>query len=409
MEVPGVDERRRHHEGAKDTKSHEEYIWATGDACIVERIAAQPREGWEKLVEAQGFYFHTTEDGPYWDESAYYRFGSAEIDAIEKATYELNDLCLAAVESVVKKGRWDDFNIAPPYRDWIAQSWEEDELTIVGRFDLAYNGSGPPKLLEYNADTPTSLLEAAVIQWQWMQDCHKDMDQFNSIHEKLIEAWKRAASDGWVTGPVFFSAVAGHVEDYMTVNYLRDTAIQAGLDTEYVDVEKVGWNTPRRAFVDMNERPILNAFKLYPWEWMLAESFGQYLPLRTTRWLEAPWKVLLSNKAILAVLWEMFPDSPYLLPASLQEMTGDFVKKPRQGREGGNVTIMRAGQVIGETGGTYGGPWVWQKLAERRDFDGQYPILGSWMVNGYACGMGIREDRGLITGNMSRFVPHVFG
>jgi glutathionylspermidine synthase len=29
------------------------------------------------------------------------------------------------------------------------------------------------------------------------------------------------------------------------------------------------------------------------------------------------------------------------------------------------------------------------------------------MVNGYACSVGIREDRSLVTQNTSRFVPHI--
>jgi glutathionylspermidine synthase len=42
------------------------------------------------------------------------------------------------------------------------------------------------------------------------------------------------------------------------------------------------------------------------------------------------------------------------------------------------------------------------------NFAGNHPVVGSWMVNGYACGIGVREDTKLVTGNTSRFVPHVF-
>ena len=359
-------------------------------------------------MESQGFLFHATNEGPYWNEEACYRFTSAEIDAIDAATCALNDLCLAAVGYVVKKELWDDFGIAPPYREWIARSWEEEEITIVGRFDLAFDGSGPPKMLEYNADTPTALLEASVIQWHWMKDVHPEADQFNSIHERLIEAWQREKKERAGLDRIHFSAVQGHVEDFMTVNYLRDTAMQAGLETAYLDVEKIGWNAGRRAFVDMQENVLLHLFKLYPWEWMMGEEFGKYLPVAKTRWIEAPWKAILSNKAILAVLWQMFPGNEYLLPASLSEMAGDVVSKPRRAREGANVRIVRGGKVAEETEGTYGGPLVWQHYHPIRTFDGMTPVIGSWMVNGNACGVGIREDAGLITGNWSRFVPHYF-
>jgi glutathionylspermidine synthase len=374
----------------------------------MERIASKPRGNWEQLVESQGFCFHTMDGQPYWDESAFYRFTSAEVDEIERATYELDRMCLEAVEHVVASRRFGPFGIPDWFADYVAHSWEEDELTIYGRFDLAYGGagSGPPKLLEYNADTPTSLLEASVIQWHWMQDLFPQADQFNGIHEKLIEAWQTVRPH--VKDTVYFSSMRDVVEDFMTVNYVRDTAMQAGLATEYIAVEDLGWNDSRQLFLDLQERPIAHAFKLYPWEWLIREAFGPHLVKRTTRWLEAPWKMILSNKAILAVLWELFPESPFLLPASFQPVGNSFVKKPTLGREGANITMVVNGQTVQETEGVYGGPFVYEALHQLPDFGGNYPVVGSWMVNGNSCGMGIREDESAITTNASRFVPHLF-
>src|SRR5437868_5064354 len=66
----------------------------------------------------------------------------------------------------------------------------------------------------------------------------------------------------------------------------------------------------------MAERPMRHVFKLYPWEWRIGEQFGPNLVRGTTTWLEAPWKMLLSNKAILVILYQLFPECPYLLPAA---------------------------------------------------------------------------------------------
>lgn len=370
------------------------------------RHTQNPRNDWARTVEGQGLHFHSPEGETYWDESVCYEFLKAEIDMLEVATYELNDLCLAAVEAVIQQNRWDDFNIAEPFREWIKTSWERDETTIIGRFDFAFDGKGPPKLLEYNADTPTSLLEASVIQWYWLQDTRKGKDQFNTLHERLIEAWKTARER--IGGErLLFLASPGHVEDYMNTQYLRDTAMQAGLVTDYLPINKLGYNAPRRQFMDLSERPVQHAFKLYPYEWLFAEEFGQYLPLDNVNWYEPPWKVILSNKAILAVLWELFPDNQYLLEASLAPLNGNHVKKPRQSREGAGVGIHWGGQrVAGED--TADQPAVYQRYQPIKPFDGKTPVIGSWMVNGYAAGMGIREDDGMITGNLSRFVPHFF-
>jgi glutathionylspermidine synthase len=379
------------------------------------RITTEPRAGWPKIVESQGLLFHSVDGEPYWDESAYYLFESAEVDRLEAATRELDGLCLEAVEHVVNEGRWDEVGIPPEFQEFVARSWEFDEHTIYGRFDFSFDGRNPPKLLEYNADTPTALLEAAVIQWFWskallgpLAKADRDQfDQFNSIHERLIEAWGRVARE--LGRRVAFAALAESLEDVMTVTYLRDTAIQAGLEAVPIAVKDIGWQARRRVFTERSERPIEILFKLYPWEWMIAEPFGQFLPMAPTRWLEPPWKMILSSKGILPILDELFPDCPYLLRADREPFGDSFVSKPIHSREGANVSIVRNGRTVAETGGEYGdSPRIYQELHPLPEFAGRFPVIGSWMVNGHACGIGIREDDGPITRNTSRFLPHLF-
>jgi len=381
----------------------------------MQRISTPPRDGWREAVEAKGLTFHSLDGEPYWDERAYFLFEAAEVDEIEAATYRLNAMCLEAVGRVIDERRLGAFDIPQPFHRFVEESWERDEHTIYGRFDLAYDGSGPPKLLEYNADTPTSLLEAAVIQWFWMQDVLKahdrsagtGFDQFNSVHERLIEAWARVRRERG--GRVVFAVQDESIEDVMTVAYLRDTAMQAGLKTATLAVAQIGWDDRRGVFTDLAERPIDLLFKLYPWEWMLREEFGRFLPRARTRWLEPPWKMVLSNKAILPVLYEMFPDSPYLLRADYRPIGGDFVAKPFYSREGANVRLVRHGRADVETDGDYAeGPRIYQQYHRLWGDEDRQAVVGSWIVNGHACGMGIREDSGPITRNTSRFLPHLF-
>jgi glutathionylspermidine synthase len=373
----------------------------------MERHTCTPRPDWPARVESQGLHYHTIDGEPYWDESAFYSFKSSEIDELDRASYALNDLCLKAVEHVFTENRLPQFGVAPAFADFLRQSWEHDGLTLYGRFDFAFDGRTPPKLLEYNADTPTALLEAAVVQWFWLKDTHPDADQFNSIHEKLLAFWPQLGPT--TQGPVHFASQRDHLEDYMTVTYLRDTSQQAGLDTVALAVEDIGWNQQRRAFVDLEERPIRTCFKLYPWEWLLREQFAPHLLETRVRWLEPPWKVILSNKAILAVLWELFPECPYLLPTYFKPQTDSYVRKPCQGREGANVLYMLHGQTVQQTDGPYGDqPCVYQAVQKLPEFGSNYPVIGSWLVNGFACGIGIREDTSPITSNTSRFVPHLF-
>ncbi len=378
------------------------------------RVEVRQRPDWRARVEELGLLHHSHDDGsPYWQEGACYQFSSGEVGVLERAAAELQRLCIEAAGRIIAERRYAGFALPPFMIPVIEESWERDEVSIYGRFDLAWDGRGMPRMLEYNADTPTALVEAAIAQWYWLQDVHPSGDQFNSLHERLVEAWQRWAPSH-PGGPLGFLS-QDSVEDRQTTAYLRDTAHQAGLPTLQMGLEDLGWDEARGCFVDLDERPLQSAFKLYPWEFMVRDGFGPQLARqpRPCLWLEPPWKMLLSNKAILARLWEWYPDCPYLLPAYLdgpRELGGaGFVRKPILGREGANVEICRPGQPLIAThpDPAYGAEGcVWQAIAAVPECDGWTPILGAWIVDGEPAGLGIRESRGPITDNRSCFVPH---
>jgi glutathionylspermidine synthase len=373
------------------------------------RLAVRPRPDWRRKLESIGFLFHTL-DGVYWNEQACYVLDLAEVDAIEDASNELQRLCLAAVAHVIEHNRFAELAIAEPLVPWIRASWERREPTLYGRFDLSVHGPGVIKLLEYNADTPTALFEASVAQWYWLQDRDPALDQFNSIHEKLIAHWKQLAAQRPAAEITHFACLHDHIEDYVTTEYLRDTAGQAGLRTVSLDIGDIGYDDRRGAFVDLDHRTISSLFKLYPWEWMVAEEFGPGLLHQRWRALEPPWKMILANKGILAVLWELYPDHPNLLPAYFDSAPlGDcYARKPLWSREGANVTLCDHGRVIESPGNCGREGYVYQALCPLPVYDGNHAVIGSWIVGDAAAGIGIREDDDPITRNTSRFVPHYF-
>jgi glutathionylspermidine synthase len=372
----------------------------------MQRLTLTPRADWQRRVEEVGMNHHTLDGEIYWDESVCYRFTRSQIDALDDATAELHRLCLEAVEAIVRRNLFKQLCIPDWAVGYIVESWKNREPSLYGRFDLAWDGSGSPKLLEYNADTPTSLLEASVVQWFWLEECFPDADQFNSIHEKLIAFWQ-----GYQHQPnLHFACFQSSSEDAGNTEYLRDTATQAGLTTFKLGIEDIGWDDHRRRFVDLDENVINALFKLYPWEWMMQEEFGRYLPQANVNILEPPWKLLLSNKGILPILWQLFEGHPNLLPASFGDkpLLGDFVRKPLYSREGANIEIRRGCHSI-ETGGTYGVEgYIYQRHTPLPNFSGNFPIIGSWIIADQPAGIGIREDKTEITGNNSRFIPHFF-
>ena len=392
------------------------------------RRLQSPRSDWKAQVEKVGLTYHTLADGtPYWDESAFWEFSAREIDRLEAATAEIQRLALAAGDVILNQDRLQQMGIPAEAGPAIRAAWNGEPPALYGRLDLAFDGTSI-KLLEYNADTPTGLVEAAIAQWFWLQDCFPTSDQFNSIHEKLIAKWKDLKD--YVTEPVYF-ADSGSEEDAMTTTYLRDTAHQAKIDTQSIRMQEIGWDARRSAFVDLKDRKIGTMFKLYPWEWMLNEPFGRnaistlppaaqlqsYGPRKdrrmwgSTLWIEPIWKMLWSNKALLAILWELNPGHELLLPAYLdgpRELTS-YARKPFFGREGSGIAVIRDNKVVeGASGASTDKNVVYQALAPMACDGGKTAVFGSWLVDGEPCGMGIRESRGLITNNTSCFVPHLF-
>jgi glutathionylspermidine synthase len=372
----------------------------------MKRCTIAPRPEWRARVEQQGLVFHTTRDtGVYWGEGTFYELTTGETDAIASATRELHAMCLAAVRHVIDERRYRELGIGELSAALAEQSWREQAPSLYGRFDFAL-GDGVPKLLEYNADTPTSLLEAGVIQWTWREEVLPSADQFTLVHDRLIATWR--ALGARIGDQVHFACV-DDLEDQMTTGYLRDTAEQAGLRTIGLAMEDIGWDRARGELVDLEGRVIRALFKLYPWEGLVLDDLAPVLPRVPARWLEPAWKMILSNKAILPILWQLFPDHPNLLPASREPLAGPWVRKPLLGREGSNVTIEAPGVAVA-TGGPYADRgFVYQAYAELGCHDGLRPVVGSWVIGGEPAGIGIRESDSYVTSNTARFVPHVVG
>ena len=371
----------------------------------MKRLTIAPRPHWQETIQEQGFVFYKD----YYNETAAYEFTAAEINQLETATASIFEMCTKVIDHVIDNNLWDAFSIPKEYASLITHSWKDDAISLYGRLDLAYNGRDI-KLLEFNADTPTTLLEASVIQWYWLQDYNKNLDQFNSIHEKLI-AHLKICQEYLLPGKLFFACVHDSEEDFITTKYLEDAAQQAGIETDFLYTNEIGIDD-LELFCTPQGEIIRNIFKLYPYEWMFREEFGRYLPVNQhgMNWIEPPYKAILSNKMLLKYLYDLFPNSPYILPCMATEpLSGTYVRKPLFSREGANITIMKEYSTLEETGGEYGEEgFIYQEYSPIPTHDGKTPVLGSWLIGGVPAGMGIRESNGLITGNTSLFCPHYF-
>lgn len=384
----------------------------------MKRVPTQERPNWMKAAEEAGFVFHTMYGEPYWEETSMYQFTLEQIENdIEDPSTELHSMCREAVDNIVSSEQlMDRMGIPDNMKDFVKNSWHSKEQELYGRFDLAYNGKGPAKMLEYNADTPTSLYEAGVFQWQWLEEkiklgqLPKGADQFNRVIDALIERFQQLFMPN---EHVHFASVGGrdNIEDFGTVETMAWAANEAGLQAHYTSIEDIGISDAGQ-FVDDESRVIGSLFKLYPWEDMLRDEYATKIAGSRIRMLEPAWKALVSNKGILPVLWSMFPGHKNLLPAywaNESHNLANYVTKPLFSREGASIRIYE-NNVLTQTSVNQEydhNSMIVQEYCPLPVFDGYRPIIGSWIVGQTCVGMGIREDQDRITQDLSRFKPHI--
>jgi glutathionylspermidine synthase len=361
-----------------------------------------PRPDWRERLAAIDYHIAFHPDGaPYWCEDHCYVLRDAEVEMFHEAAEAAHGMIMTALERAFATGGLSALGLPDSIQRLAADSWAAGEPSLYGRMDFAWDGVKAPILLEYNADTPTALYEAAVVQWRWLADRDPSADQYNLVQEKLIARWPACAAHSGVT---HFAYLRDVDEEMLTAEYLRECAQAAGVATESVGVEEIGWTGAR--FVDRKGDPIDVLFKLYPTEWMAQEAFAAHLDVGRPRLIEPPWRLAASSKALLAELWRMFPKAENLAPAMLvrPNAMSEFVVKPVFGREGAGVRFgdrpplhesHRSEERV-----------VYQQRVRAKRFDGQTPVFGVWLIGGEPCGLGVREDDAEITGPRARFVPH---
>lgn len=377
----------------------------------MKRIEISPRDNYKKKIENLGFDFHDD----YWTENAYYSFTKQEIENIHKASEECFTMACDTIEELINdytfgnKDAFASFGLPNELVEKAIDSWVNDDLSLYGRFDFCINGDSI-KLLEFNADTPTTLFESSVIQWDWKKDLFPDKDQYNSIHEELVDSLRYIKKEYKLNSMHFAGCLDIH-EENTTLEYLASCARDAGLNTTVFDIENMSMED--YVYKDPSNRYIETLFKLYPIEWMAEQDLDSLVNSKTYM-IEPLWKVFMSSKQLMVEMYKLFPESPYLLKSHNIEnidSNGDFMKncciKPKYGRQGDGVKLIKDGKVIHNNIQEEQQPNILQELCLLPEFDGKKPMVGSWIIGGAPCGIGIRESDFFVTDDSSKFIPHV--
>ncbi|EAK1045564.1 glutathionylspermidine synthase family protein [Campylobacter upsaliensis] len=376
----------------------------------------------KNYLESIGFSWHTDEDGSDYLDNRFICVSKNEANAYYEAANELYDMFIAAAQNVIDNDRFDELGIPFNLIDAIKMSWENEvHWHLYGRFDFAGGLDGKPiKLIEFNADTPTSLFESAILQWATLKQNNLDEHlQFNSIYESLIDNFKRLITldesveefeehyRGW---KILFSSVAGNKEEELTTKLLAHIAKDAGFECDFSYVDEVEFGEEG---IFKNGVNYEYWFKLIPWEEIaieegeLAMLLTQIMRNQKAIILNPAYTLLFQSKGILKILWELYPNHPLLLESSYEPLQGkDFVRKPMFGREGANISIIKDDVKLQENIGPYGNnKMIYQQYYELNSNENEYYQAGVFFAY-EGCGLGFRKG-GLIIDNASKFVGHI--
>jgi len=379
----------------------------------------------DKILDELGFTWHTDSDGTKYVSDELVKISPDEAEAFYTATNEIYDMYVEAAEYVIENNLFFDLGIPFNLVESIKKSWENDvHWHIYGRFDLAGGIDGKAiRLIEFNADTPTSLFETALLQWALLK--HNDMDeqsQFNNVYKAITNNFKRLITlfddtdifddryDGW---KILFSSISGNDEEEATTKLLQQIATDAGFNTSFEYLENTHFD--ENGIYDADENPYEYWFKLYPWEDIahnepeLATTLNNIMQNQKAIILNPAYTLLFQSKGMLKILSDLFPDSPYLLKTSFEPLEGiKQVEKAVFGREGANTKIINAdGSVTEQTDGPYENyKKVYQEYVDfPKDKNGSKYQAGVFFAY-EACGMSFRKGSEIMD-NMSKFVGHM--
>ena len=376
-------------------------------------------------LESIGFGWHTNLDGSRYIADELVSITDDEAEKFYEAANELYDMYVAAAKHVIDNDLFHELGIPFNLVDIIKASWENDvHWHIYGRFDLAGGIDGKPiKLIEFNADTPTSLFETAIIQWAMLKFNNiNEAKQFNNLYEALVENFKRLITleedtskfdeyyEGW---KILFSSIAGNNEDENTTRLLEAAARDAGFECGFAFVDEVGFDDDEGIF--WNEKNWEYWFKLIPWEMIAIDESDLALIIKNiinnqkAIILNPAYTLLFQSKGIMKILWDLYPNHPLLLQSSFEPLDGKKqVKKPFLAREGANVSIINSdGSIEAQNGGEYdNGKFLYQEFAEfAKDSNGDSYQAGVFFAF-EGCALGFRKGKDIID-NYSKFVGHI--
>lgn len=361
------------------------------------------------------------------DQHRYFTISRTARQELRRATNELHRIFMHATDHVLQReDLLQHFNIPAVLWPRLRQSWDNRRnQMITGRFDFSLTPNGL-KVYEYNCDSAACYMECGKIQGKWAEHyhCNEGEDPGSQLQQRLTDAWRQSGVSG-----LLHIMIDHDAEERFHALYMQEAIRAAGIDSKIIHgTEGLQWNA-QGTVLDADGMPIRWVWKTWAWETALDQlreelaegttTDGNRQPPRLkdvllnpdTLVFEPLWTLIPSNKAILPVLWELFPQHPYLLEAGF-DLTPSlsrigYARKPIVGRCGHNISIVGGDATpLNSTDGDFDRHnQVYQALFPLPDIGGYKVQISTFSAAGIYAGAGVRTDKSLIVTGKSDLMP----
>lgn len=383
------------------------------------------------------------------------RIRQSQLAELRRASEALGRVYARTVH-IVQQGEpalWTELGLPEAAFGALQLRFDDTVPTMIGRFDFALTPDGP-KMLEFNSDTPTGIVEAFHVNGR-ICEAYGAVDPNEGCRMALAAAFERMLrlyrEAGYAARRVVFSALDWHEEDAGTTRYLLQQSGVAGAGfVPLADLRVEGdrlWAPsllPEGTAVAAGEPPSMQPvdvlYRLHALEKLAEDRDTDGYPTgehalrliadRRLAIMNPPSGFVAQTKALQALIWnlheagEFFTEEEhdtirrYMLPTYLEpcfEAGMPYVAKPILGREGSGVTIYDGSGAARESSGEneYADqPMVYQQYTElppvrvetaSGPFDGRL-LWGCFLIDGRGSAVVTRVG-GTITNNLSYYLP----
>ena len=388
---------------------------------MVDRIIDLPKEARSLIAEAGYGWYQEGDNHDYIADDAI-MVHRDEVKAYEAASKAVYKMYQKALDHVREHKLWSRLGIPENIVKLIEFDMDRNLLHICGRFDFAGGIEDLPlKLIEFNADTCTIMPESTYIQsYLYHQVREQSKGQFNYLVDELNQVFRRIKNKFPDRPATLLLTSLGHMEDTLNLNVIKEAAEQAGFEADYADLEDVIFDEDG-VFLQQEDVYVQYHFmyKLVPWEFIMLEE-PELMDILTDLSINhglvvmnPAFSIAMQAKHMLTILYELFPESPYLLPTYDEKdsiLGSKYVRKTNFGRMGENIKIVDpAGETVAKTKGDFGAfSKVYQQYAEMyQDEDGDIYQGAMYIGSGEPCCLSFRRRDGHIIDDDSEFVTHL--